>query len=395
MKNIHIMVATGEWGQDNLRYRRHRLAEFLQSQPDTKEVIWLCPTPYQTDSSLSTLPNGIKQWAVQDLLPQKAFRFGRYIDSFYKRKIELFLEFLKQSREQFNLILWYTFPGFPLLADLFPWDKVIYDCSDLWASPISGSKSVVSAFRQKVIASAEDRIVKRAELIFCTSDYLRERIVRKLGTSNTGHVQTFENGVEYGLFAGEKETADIAPGFDGTILGFIGGIKPKLNLPLITRAARQKREWLFLFVGPDGTGGLPEFKELLQEPNVLWTGSVPPLEVPKYMNLVDIGIMPYKSSPYNSAVFPLKLYEFLAAGKPAVGVHLPSTKKYAEEMVYEHVDRDEDFIEACEKVEAAVYNQAFVNRRRELAQTKDWNSVFSEMVDTVFEKKKIPPAHVS
>ncbi|MBM7690815.1 teichuronic acid biosynthesis glycosyltransferase TuaH [Peribacillus deserti] len=390
MKNIHIIVATGEWGQDNLRYRRHRLAEFLQNEPDTKEVIWLCPTPDQTDSSMSKLPNGIKQWAVQDLLPQKVFRFGRYVDSFYKKKIELFLEFLKQSRESFNLILWYTFPGFPLLADLFSWDKVIYDCSDLWAAPISGSKSVVSAFRQKVISSAEDRIVKRAELIFCTSDYLQKQVVRKLGVSNTGHVHTFENGVEYDLFAGEKEIADVAPGFDGTILGFIGGIKPKLDFALITKAARQKREWLFLFVGPDGTGGHPEFKELLQEPNVLWTGSVPPLEVPKYMNLVDIGIMPYKPSPYNDAVFPLKLYEFLAAGKPAIGVHLPSTKKYAEEMVYEHVNHVDGFIEACEKVEAVVYDSVYANRRRELAKTKDWNSVFSGMADVVFEKRNWP-----
>ncbi|MFB8735909.1 hypothetical protein ACEQPO_26335 [Bacillus sp. SL00103] len=33
---IHVVVATGEWGQDGLRYRRHRLAEFLASDPETK-----------------------------------------------------------------------------------------------------------------------------------------------------------------------------------------------------------------------------------------------------------------------------------------------------------------------------------------------------------------------
>ncbi|WP_043932230.1 teichuronic acid biosynthesis protein TuaH [Bacillus sp. EB01] len=386
MKNIHIIVATGEWGQDSLRYRRHRLAEYLHGLPETQDVIWLCPTPTKNDTSIVTLPNGIRQWAIQDLLPQKVFRFGRYIDRFYKIKMNPFLESLKQSGDQCKLILWYTFPGYPLLADLYSWDKVIYDCSDFWSSPLSGSPSMAAALRKNVISAAEERIIKRADLIFCTSDYLRDQIVRKLGASAASHVYTFENGVEYSLFANENRTADVVPGFEGTILGFIGGIKPKLDFSLITKAARQKREWLFLFVGPDGTGGNLEFKEMLEEPNVIWTGSIPPENVPKYMNLVDIGMMPYKPSPYNNAVFPLKLYEFLAAGKPAVGVHLPSTKKYAEDMIYEYAEDGNSFIQACEKVEGTVGIQSYINRRKELAKTKDWGSIFEEMMDLVSEK---------
>lgn len=42
---IHVIVATAEWGKDQLRYRRHRLAEFLAAQEETKEVIWVCPAP--------------------------------------------------------------------------------------------------------------------------------------------------------------------------------------------------------------------------------------------------------------------------------------------------------------------------------------------------------------
>lgn len=389
MKNVHIIVATGEWGQDNLRYRRHRLAEYLQKQPETKEVIWLCPAPHQTEASFSVLPNGIKQWPVQDLLPQKVFRFGRYVDRFYKKKIERFLSYLKQFQEQYKLILWYTFPGFPMLADLFNWDRVIYDCSDLWASPISGSQNVLSTFREKVISSAEDRIVKKAETIFCTSDYLRDRIVAKLGSSNAGHVHTFENGVEFDLFAAQVQKVDgvLPADFAGTVLGFIGGIKPKLDLALIKKAARQKRDWLFLFVGPDGTGMNHEFQQLLNEPNVLWTGSVPPLEVPQYMNLIDIGVMPYKPSPYNQAVFPLKLFEFLAAGKPAVGVHLPSTKKYAEHAVYAHIETTgaDDFIRACEELQ---YEENHQDRRRRLAKTKDWDDLFRAMVEIVIVKNE-------
>lgn len=163
-------------------------------------------------------------------------------------------------------------------------------------------------------------------MIFCTSEYLHQNVADRL-QGETKPVFTIENGVEYSLFAKNKQKADVLNGREGTVLGFIGGIKPKLDFKLIKEAAKTKKEWTFLFVGPDGTNGDEDFKALLEEENVIWTGPAAPSEVPAYMNVVDIGIMPYKPSPYNNAVFPLKLFEFLAAGKPVAGMNLPSTKR--------------------------------------------------------------------
>lgn len=388
MKNVHIIVATSEWGTDQLRYRRHRFAEFLQHHPDTEEVIWLCPSPTKYEVPFITLPNGIKQWSIQDLLPHKVFRFGRYVDGFYKEKLLSLLLYLKLAQEMHAIHLWYTFPGFPLLADLFTWNKVVYDCSDLWASPINGKNSVLSTLRQSIIAKAENRIIQRADIIFCTSEFLRDRIVKKNGISQK--VFTFENGVEFDLFAYEQNQAEglLPAGFNGTVLGFIGGIKPKLDFELIQKVARQKREWLFLFVGPDGTNHDSDFKRLLAESNVLWIDSVQPTEVPKYMNLIDIGIMPYKPSQYNQAVFPLKLFEFLAAGKPVVGVNLPSTKKHAEDFVYTHLDDNQpnEFIVACEQLELYKNQESKNLFRKRVARSKNWNDVFEKMISFILKE---------
>jgi teichuronic acid biosynthesis glycosyltransferase TuaH len=381
MKNIHIIVATGEWGHDQLRYRRHRLAEFLQNHPDTKEVIWLCPTPVKKEKFYTTMSNGIKQWTIQDIFPHKVFRFGRYIDEFHRTKLLPLLLYLKEAQEQYTVNLWYTFPGFPFLSDLFSWNKVVYDCSDLWTSPINGKNSILADFRKNIISRAENRIIQKSDVIFCTSEYLRTRIVEKLGAGKK--VFTFENGVEFTSFANNPTQIDhILPDhFDGTVLGFIGGIKPKLDFDLIQEVVQKKREWLFLFVGPDGTNNHQKFKDLLTESNVLWTGSVAPSDVPKYMNLIDIGIMPYKSSQYNQAVFPLKLFEFLAAGKSVLGMHLPSTKKYAEESVYSHLDTNDvkQFIRVCEQLESTKNHETYIRRRKTLAKTKNWDEVFEDM----------------
>lgn len=383
LKNIHVMVATAAWGQDQLRYRRHRLAEFLYQQPNTEEVIWLCPTPLKTDQSFRQLPNGIKEWKIQDINPRKIFRFGRYLDLCYQQKLRSLLLYLNQLESHYKLFLWYTFPGFPKLGEMMFWDKVVYDCSDLWASPVNGKNSFLSQIRQKIIRKAENRIIKSADPIFCTSDYLREEIVQKCKPDLASHVYTHENGVEFSLFTKNVKAEDVlSADFRGTVFGYIGGIKPKLDFQLVQKAARKRRDCLFLFVGPDWMNQSSEFHQLLNENNVRWTGSVSPFDVPKYMNRIDIGMMPYKPSPYNEAVFPLKLFEFLAAGKPVIGMHLPSTKKYQREGVYIHLETNdpESFLNAAEQMEKDKDKECFIAARIQLAKTRDWQDIFHNMV---------------
>lgn len=388
MKTIHVVVATGAWEQDQLRYRRHRLAEFLYKQPNTQEVIWLCPSSRKSKKPITLLPNGVKQWSIPDLAAHKIFRFGRYLDFFYQNKLKEILRYLEKHTKGFQLVLWYTFPGFPLLTDLISWNHIVYDCSDLWSESMSGKTSGLSKVRQVVISKAENRIIKKASSIFCTSDYLRDKVLEQPIAPEK--VFTFENGVEFNLFANNKTRLEksIIPNKSSAVLGFIGGIKPKLDFNLLREVVQKKPQWLLVLVGPDQTNNSSDFKALLNEPNVLWVGSVAPSEVPNYMNMIDIGIMPYKASPYNDAVFPLKLFEFLAAGRPVVGVNLPSTNKFMEFGIYHHVETSQDFIEACELAEQLNGTTELESKRRENAQRQDWASIFSSMVLITGESKK-------
>lgn len=383
MKNIHILVATREWEGDHLRYRRHRFAEYLQKDEDTHEVIWLCPSSLQPKEKVTILQNGIKQWIIPDIGRKKWMRFSRFLPVFYKKKLEKLIDHVESMQGAYTVKLWFTYPAFSALCTMYDWDEIIYDCSDLWAVPISGRSSLPVAVREKLIYTGEQHIIESANYITCTSSYLHEHVQSRVSTSEQSKVYTYENGVEFELFQRGEKATNIFPDNDTKlVLGYIGGIKPKLDFQLIKEAARHKKEWLFLFIGPDGTNGSQEFKSLLEEPNIVWTGSVKPDQVSKYMNQVDVGIMPYKASVYNKAIFPLKLFEFLAAGKGVVGMNLPSTAKYIEEGVYHHLESDDlhRFISACEEIERNMGNEERMNRRMELAKRKDWNNIFRDMV---------------
>lgn len=240
-----------------------------------------------------------------------------------------------------------------------------------------------SEFRRKVIKTAELRIIERADSITCSSEYLHNEVDKKL-TAGQEKVHTVENGVEYDLFSEHKAVPDrsILQGREGAVLGFIGGIKPKLDFKLIEEAALRKPDWTFLWVGPDATNGDTAFQELLKLSNVIWTGPADPKEVPHFMELIDVGIMPYKKSSYNQAVFPLKLFEFLAAGKPVVGSNLPSTSKMQKPYIYEYMEGNDhnDFITACEKVLEKDGDETYKEMRRNIARTQDWNVLFKQIM---------------
>ncbi len=381
-KNIHVIVATGVWNLDNLRYRRHRFAEYLAKLDNTEEVIWVCPSDGENEPFV-VLENGIKEFHVPDLHKNRLFRFGRYFDLFNQKHLNKLVKYLT-SKDEYTHYLWYTFPGFPYLGSAHNWEKVTYDCSDLWATSMTGSKNLILKLREESILSAEKRIINRANIVYCTSDFLHENVL-KLTNVDKGKVFTLENGVEFDLFT-NADSLKVDHDLEitrGPVLGFIGGIKPKLDFALLTSVMEARPDWELLLVGPDGTNGDEDFIALKNLKNVKWIDKVPPAEVPIHMSKIDIGILPYKQSIYNQAVFPLKLFEFLAVGKPVVGMNLPSTKKYAEENVFEYIDTvsTSAFISKCEKLlEDKGEN---VERRVEIAKEKDWNIIFNKMVNGV------------
>ncbi|MED3795057.1 glycosyltransferase [Niallia alba] len=380
MRTIHVIVATGVWDLDNLTYRRHRFAEFLQKQQETEEVIWLCPGKKQTPE-VTKLENGIYQWVISDLGNYKAQRFARFIPLFYQKKLRGLSNYLAEKKGSCSVKLWYTYPAFPSLHKILPWDQIVYDCSDLWAEQLSGKFSILSYFKQKVIDQSEQKIVGKASYIICTSSFLKEELISRT-PAYRNKIYTYENGVEYRLFQ-KQENSEPLMEKDGLTIGYIGGIKPKLDFALIQEIAQKKKEWSILLVGPDGTNSSQAFMELLKAPNIRWTGSVPRNQVADYMQMLDIGIMPYKDTSYNKAIFPLKLFEFLAAGKPVIGMNLPSTREYAEEGVYELLQGEveaDPFIQACEKMANSADNQEWKERRKQLAKEKDWESIFQEII---------------
>src|SRR5208283_3159702 len=65
---------------------------------------------------------------------------------------------------------------------------------------------------------------------------------------------------------------------------------------------------------------------LLARANVHWVGPQAFEDLPKYLSVVDVGLVPYVDSAFNRGSFPLKTLEYLAAGIPVVATDLPAIR---------------------------------------------------------------------
>jgi glycosyltransferase involved in cell wall biosynthesis len=99
----------------------------------------------------------------------------------------------------------------------------------------------------------------------------------------------------------------------------------KLDLPLLAELARLRRSWSFALVGPVGPGEpRADVSSLAAEPNIHLLGPRKYAELPNVLRAADAGLIPYARNALTESIFPMKVYEYLAAGLPVVATPLPA-----------------------------------------------------------------------
>jgi teichuronic acid biosynthesis glycosyltransferase TuaH len=109
------------------------------------------------------------------------------------------------------------------------------------------------------------------------------------------------------------------------VVGLVGQLSERIDLDVLEAIAAAG--FSLLLVGPlDRRWGHQRFTELISRPRVHYAGAVPASAVPSYLAVIDVGITPYRDTPFNRASFPLKTLEYLGAGLPVVSADLPTAR---------------------------------------------------------------------
>ncbi len=213
-------------------------------------------------------------------------------------------------------IVWTFLPtpvALDLIAALDP-ALTIYYCIDDLAASSPGAKRIVSS---------EERLFAQADLVFVTSEKLRQRAARF-----SAHVHLFPFGVNFERFDRVRHGGDPAPAdleaLPRPIVGYLGGLHQWVDQDLIVGAAARLPDVTFALVGPAQT----DVTALAACKNVRLLGQRPHDAVPAYVKGFDVGIVPYRVAEYTLNVYPTKLNEYLVMGLPVVATDLPEIRRF-------------------------------------------------------------------
>lgn len=285
----------------------------------------------------------------------------------------------------------------PLLWTFLPTDTAL-DIIRLLATPRSvvayhctADFSQLTPHAQQ-LRQSEEALLKLCDLVFANCSRLAEMCGR-----HNDNVHVLPPGVDLSAFvkddeakggqaAGAGAAADFDEGGEGNrprrpVIGYVGGLHKHVDFGLLAALARARPEWSWLLVGPrqaevNGLGALP---------NVSLPGQQPHGRLARYISEMDVCLVPYLNNAATETVVPVKLNEYLAAGKPVVSTKLPAVCEFNERhgVLIMADGRPDSFIQAIELALRSADDGRMIARRREVAAQNSWQTRLDAMSNLV------------
>lgn len=185
----------------------------------------------------------------------------------------------------------------------------------------------------------ELEVARQADLLLGTS----KEICRYFATQGLA-IQYLPNAANVAPFIAAYEAKTRRPPeleqVTGPIIGYIGSVDDRLDFPLLDEIARQNPDKTVVLLGPKRPSA-----EQTTSKNIRYIGLKPMSELPLYAKYMDCTIIPFRRNGFTKSIYPLKINEYLAAGRPVV------VTPFSDEMddfrgIVEIADTAEGFVKA-------------------------------------------------
>jgi glycosyltransferase involved in cell wall biosynthesis len=195
------------------------------------------------------------------------------------------------------------------------------------------------------------------------------------------------NGVDYAAYAARQDEPIDLRAISHPRIGYVGKIKTQMDFPLLLSLAKRHRQWSWVFVGPIGFLGedASRCEELFRLENVFYLGAKPIPSLPAYTQHIDVCLLCYVANDYTKYIYPLKLHEYLAGGRPVVGTTLPALEEFRSAVRLCTTD-DEWSAAIADALAPEANRPQQVELRRTIARSHDWGLLVSRIARSLCER---------
>jgi glycosyltransferase involved in cell wall biosynthesis len=346
-------------------------------------VLWVSP-PLGWRNAISIKYRGVSSRGVKKIssqfwtyTPERYLPITRIgglsyiLDALRIKKIKTLLHEMGINR----LILYVWKPSYASYIGKFNEDLICYHIDDEYTF------STVDL----PISEEESKLLKKSDIVFIHS----KSLLMKKGELNSATYYV-PNGVDFDHYRrivedGQSHFDELDP-IPKPRIGYVGYIKSQIDLKLLLGIARKRKDWSLVLVGPinESHYNIQKDIELLRrESNVHFLGGKKPEDLPHFIKGMDACLMCYHKNSYTDYIYPMKLHEYLACGKPVIATPLENLKEFRNVLYF--AEGLEDWIE---NIQQALDNSDHQMEMKRIAIARDnsWDSRV-ETILSVFQKK--------
>lgn len=353
MKTLFILIKNGEWNELFFRIKRkirkfinliyipfieRKIFNEIKNSVKGKNVIILPPTIdwyiplYQRPQQLAQAYSKKNNISVIYLTSNNkqdnvavADKINKNLWVFNTRLISKLNSILEVSNSKILSISWTINK---IYMDLIKYDKLIYEYID--------ELDIFDGYDKKMM-NDHIKLCKLSDVTVCTATKLYNQAIQysrnPILSPNAGDYNFF---VETNSYTIDTSINEIINDYN-CVMGYYGALADWFDYDLIHKVAEIKKEWLWVLVGMDYDGSLYE-SDILNHDNVKY---IPPQQyekLPSFLKAFDVATIPFKINEITLSTSPVKLFEYMAAGKPIITSEMPECLKYQSVMTYKNVD---------------------------------------------------------
>lgn len=244
-------------------------------------------------------------------------------------------------------ILWFSHPSHHYLSDYTNWDLIIFDAID----------NPVDEFAEW--SNELNEAVRKSDIIFASA-----KIMYDEHKKSNKPVYMLPNGSDFNLFfkAAEKlEKPKDFPNINGPVVGYYGAMATWLDWEIVKKIADKYNVVMI--------GGNKYYNERINHPNIHYLDHKKIEELPNYLSHIDVPIIPFKLTEMIKGCDPIKFYEYIASGKPAVVTEMLELKRFEDICYFMNIDNCLDVI----KIALSEDNEILKNKRIQVAKQNSWD----------------------
>jgi len=341
------------------------------------EVTWLNPAPGWRDAlrahrlqSRETTPAGLpSSFVVRDAssLTPVVYRPRVVGDALFTARLRSARAALKR-RGCRRIVLYVWHLDFAKALDRVPHDWSVYHIYDEY------SHSEV----EQPLDSAEDRLIRAVDQVITVSPMM---FARKASLNPNRVLLT--NGVDYEAFAQTVAEPPDLRNIPRPRIGYAGVVKRQLDWDLISALVARHPDWSFVFAGARAPHHdiAVTLDRLAKMPNVTFLGMKAVDELASYPQHFDVCVMPYRENDYSKYIYPLKLHEYLASGRPVVSIPLPALAGLERHVTVAR--GPDDWERAIQRSLADSSNARGRAERQAEAHRHDWSTIADEIASLI------------